>query len=712
VILLAFVLVVNGAVPGLLVPTLGQVVWLGGFAASFAEGGLFTIYAQHFGLPSPAPVLFGLSLAYPTSLFLRTGMGLVDAYASAYALYLFLAFGGARVLAGRLGASPNLASIAATTWLTLPLVWIHAGYSALALGFALLPTYLLTVFWLFWARERRRRHFLALPVMTILSIFMDGYTFMMFAAGAGIVILVGIWPYPLKAWPRVTYAAVSFGLAYLLYKVYTVGAEMPRSPIDFFRGWGVDVLYLLVPTEGISFLADWLNLSVVRPSSEHFGDSSVWRTSWILPLLVGLVLLATRLGGKREWICGVAIFLVGFYLALGPTLKVDAERPEGASQNMPPEFGIVPTGTEILYANVPGLTQMRATYRWIGLAELGLWMLIVNGLSDPRVRKPLAISALCLITTFNIPNLRRQWNFHSAHRSQWQQMVQDFNTVRRRMRGDDVYVVLPYNNGMMNNYMAPYISSYTYNIGGDKNLYMSSKEWPASFQGLFTTVDTVESKMGHRLQQSIKESLERGYAEVVLVPFIDTLLAPHSWKTMSPFADEYRSFVERFEEDNIFSVETGDLFGYVRLSSDISRRLADARNDGLTENCIYTRCIARLGFSTVYDSQVGKFEDGALSTTGHEGYLLFGPYEPLKAGTYELNILGIAPQAEETFVDIASGRGKVLHAKHDIASGSGPVLLQETVEIDEDVTDVEVRLYVTADTEMAIEAYELRRVGD
>src|SRR3546814_3171966 len=81
-IALACALLLYGAVPFLMLPTLGQAVWTMGFAESFANGHLLDFYAHDFGIPKPAAMAFGLAGAWPASLLVRIGWHAADAYRS------------------------------------------------------------------------------------------------------------------------------------------------------------------------------------------------------------------------------------------------------------------------------------------------------------------------------------------------------------------------------------------------------------------------------------------------------------------------------------------------------------------------------------------------------------------------------------------------------------------------------------------------------
>lgn len=149
VALLVGILAYQGAVPFVAVPTLGQALWLGGFAESLAREGLFSTHSIFIGYPSGAPLAFGLAGAWPMALLIRTGMDMANAYSLVCALWLALAYWGAIGLARLYVRSISLAASAAALWLCLPIIWGHAGYSMLSMAMALLPSYFLVGYRLF-----------------------------------------------------------------------------------------------------------------------------------------------------------------------------------------------------------------------------------------------------------------------------------------------------------------------------------------------------------------------------------------------------------------------------------------------------------------------------------------------------------------------------------------------------------------------------------
>jgi len=223
---LAFVLIVQGAVPLLAVPTLGQAVWNGAFAQSFANQSIFDLYADNFGMPQPAAIAFGLATAWPAGLLIRLGLHPADAYSAMAALWFTLAFFSARHLARGFGAAPIAATLLAVLWLSLPVIWGHADFSMLSCGLALLPFYLLTARRL---SPEKSSSIIFYGAAAVLAVFMDGYSFMMFAL-AGAVLLV-------RRPVLLVIHGVVFAPATLLYTRYAgFGVERPRRSISSAAG--------------------------------------------------------------------------------------------------------------------------------------------------------------------------------------------------------------------------------------------------------------------------------------------------------------------------------------------------------------------------------------------------------------------------------------------------------------------------------------------
>jgi len=91
---------------------------------------------------------------------------------------------------------------------------------------------------------------------------------------------------------------------------------------------------------------------------------------------------------------------------------------------------------------------------------------------------------------------------------------------------------------------------------------------------------------------------------------------------------------------------------------------------------------------------------------------LFGPYAPLRAGTYNLLIVGKVdslPDGGKVQLDVASAKGKVVHGGQEVSeTGALPSF---DVVVAKDAADVEVRVRVPQHAKVSVEAYQLVKKG-
>lgn len=540
---IAFMLLLHGAVPFLMMPTVGQAVWSMGFAQSFANGPWYTIHAHDFGLPAPAAIAFGLAGAWPASLLIRFGLAPADAYAAMVALWLIVAFGAAFAIARMFGADRSASLVGALAWISMPVIWGHAGYSMLSLGIALLALYFLAALKLFLAAPGAHgiaRSTIALYMLaTVIAVFMDGYTFTMFATGASILLMFSILARPALHATLLRVAlpvhAASFALAYALYGGYIGRSNFDAQPLASFRGWGLDLAFAAIPSRGTFWLADLFDLSVQRSAATYFGDESVWVTTFSLPLIVA-GLAAWRLARKRTGVAtdgatGIAtgallVAAFAFYMALGPSLKIDATKPAALHDAaMPAALAIMPTGNAWISEHLPGFNIMRASYRWIALAVFALWllaMLAVAGAENHRERR-LWLAIVLGVTLLNLPNMARKWQNGKDARAMFQQIETELvPALRQRIAARDTVVFLPWGNDFMANYLASRAPFRTFNIGGDKNLVVAQARWPAAMIAAAGELDAARPAVAIGL-------LASATADVLVVPYFHMLWAAHLW---------------------------------------------------------------------------------------------------------------------------------------------------------------------------------------
>lgn len=527
---------VNGALPGLMTPTLGQAVWTTGFAQSFANSSIATLHVHDFGLPQPAAIAFGLAGAWPTGLLLKLGLAPADAYSAMVALWLILAFLCARRLALTFGANYQTALLGALLWSSMPIIWAHAGYSMLSIGIALLPFYFLSLLRLM---ERAQERFVSCAIeyslAAVIAVFMDGYTFMMFAVGSSLLLgffwLTSPHQRRLFALRVIPVHLLSFALAYLLYTRYVGVSEFSPSPMSFFRGWGLDLSFVAAPSSEILWIADRLGLSVERTSNVFYGDASTWETTFALPLLLACVLAWWFAKYRSRLALGALLMAVlAFYLALGPSLKILSTKPPEAATNvqlqqdplMPAERALMPTGSAWISEHVPGFNAMRAAYRWSALAVFASWLMLMSLLSTLNRQRRWLVLLVGLI----LLNLPHPW-IHSLqamdNRLQFAQIENQLvSPLKSSLTPGERLAIVPWNNDFLANYLAPRVGFKTFNIGGDKGLAEAQRAWPAALlaAGPDLSVAALESAVS---------LLTEGQADTLLIPYINMLWSAHYW---------------------------------------------------------------------------------------------------------------------------------------------------------------------------------------
>ncbi|MBV7581666.1 hypothetical protein KW851_02480 [Pseudomonas sp. PDM33] len=526
----------NNAVPGVLTPTLGQAVWAAGFAQSLANHGLFSLHAQDIGLPASAALAFGLSGAWPMSVLIRLGVPGADAYSATIAMWLLIALFSARRIALRLGSGEGAALLGAVIWASQPMIWAHADYSMLSLGMALLPFYFLMVLRLLDPAVARWKAALSYLAAAIIAVFMDGYTFIMFATGASVTIAYRLL---LRLEPRTTLLRIavpvhfgSFALAYWLYTRYVGTTQFAHVPLDFFRGWGLDLSFLVVPSKGILWLPDFLGLSEHRTTNLFYGDNSTWDTTFALPLLLAVGGIGLVVRRRRLLVWGlIAGAVLSFYLALGPSLKVHSIKPQGVhNQNavtlepmMPAGQALAPTGSAWVSENLPGFNAMRAPYRWAALGLFVTWCLFM--LQLPWLRGQLfGCGILVLLLLFNLPHPLAHLRVGAQARAMFFQMDREFAIpLGQALHSNEVVAFVPWGNDFLANYLAPRAKVRTFNVGGDKNVERAQLGWPAEFlaagPGWVPGIAT----------DPLALMLLKKQADVLVFPYVDLLWAANAW---------------------------------------------------------------------------------------------------------------------------------------------------------------------------------------
>ncbi|ADU64985.1 hypothetical protein Selin_0228 [Desulfurispirillum indicum S5] len=571
------VLVIQGAVPFLAIPTLGQAVWTVGFGQSFLNQSLMAIHATNMGAPEPAAIAFGLAGAYTTTLLLALGLEAPNAYATMAALWFTIAYYGAWRLSRYLGLSPNLAILSALTWMSLPIIWNHASYSMLSMGIALLPTYIWSTLNLAWHSRQsspRRKPAIALYLaLCLISIFMDGYTFMMFATATAAIYLATYWQNPSQRRQILFQLApvifLGLSLAYTLFALYIGQSTYERAPISFFRGWGLDLSFIAVPTQGVHWFWDALGLSIPRSAETYFGDASVWVTTFALPLVLtsAIALYPTLKHTRKIVTILVLLAAIGYYMSLGPSLKINSTKPHPTPDGgMQASHAIAPTANAVISRYLPGFNNMRASYRWSALGMLGSWAIVNLALARtpmPRAKRiTLATLTFTLLITSNLPHLQRKWQSNHKNYQAFQQIQQTILVdLKLDTRPGEYVAFLPYRNDFLVNYLASAARIRAYNIGGDKNLAQARANWPMTLrQYPMAVIDE------HFVSRTIT-LLTETTADTVVLPHIDMLWAAHYWPYPTEHRDAIEQILPQFASYPGIHIQTREYYTALRLQT-------------------------------------------------------------------------------------------------------------------------------------------------
>jgi len=714
---LLFSLLVQAAIPFLTAPTLGQAIWTVGFSQSFANDSIFSIYARNFGAPEPAAIAFGLSGAWPASIFIRLGMSAIDAYTLMAALWLTVAFFSAYKIGRYLNVSPFLAILGALTWMTMPIIWAHSDYSMVSLGISLLSFYFLATLHLFPRNINVERGLFSVIkkitcyfIVCVVAVFMDGYSFMMFAVGSVLLLVASF--YRANKEGKIFLIRFSFPvhfvgilLAYLLYAFFIGKTQFEPSSIDAFRGWGLDVIFMLIPGRGGHWIMDLIGLSADRVEKDFWGDSSVWRTTFCAPLILVAIFSVWKLRCEKKIFLGFALVAVfGTYMALGPSLKFNSKKPEeyAMTRLMPADQGIIPTGTSILSTNVPGFTGMRASYRWLALGVFGAWALSLLLLTaKQRTHKIYGGALLAVVTMLNLPNVPGKLMGGINYRNSFFALEHDvIDNMREVVSPGDKLAFLPWRNDFLVNYAASKLNAIAYNIGGDKNFEEARRHWPDTMRQF--RMGAVDSGFLDR----IILLLGKKEADMVILPYIDTLSAAHRWPDKPLLKEIMAPVVHKLNGLDMVDIVEQKYFAYVRLSD-------QWRDRGVLEElCLMPDCLMQNGFSRPFNSKVGVLNGYWLESAGKRGLLHFGPYKSMKSGNYQLVVYGTAKTTGSAWADVASDLGREIHGRFKLAEkdrNSDRILVDAEVTLEHDARGLEVRLYVESEDEVSLHGYLLKR---
>ncbi len=126
-----------------------------------------------------------------------------------------------------------------------------------------------------------------------------------------------------------------------------------------------------------------------------------------------------------------------------------------------------------------------------------------------------------------------------------------------------------------------------------------------------------------------------------------------------------------------------------------------------------------LGSDTALYTEVGLRKGQALISTGHAGYLVYGPYIALKQGTYRVKVYGSADITDITdaIADVCMETGQRILTEQSLQATADErddllVSMSFTIEAEANSHDIEIRVRVGSNNNVRIDMIELYRVFD
>lgn len=103
-------------------------------------------------------------------------------------------------------------------------------------------------------------------------------------------------------------------------------------------------------------------------------------------------------------------------------------------------------------------------------------------------------------------------------------------------------------------------------------------------------------------------------------------------------------------------------------------------------------------------TQVGRFDGGAIRTTGTPGYLVFGPGLPFEAGRYTISLDADIAAAGKSYIDVIDGTTEIKTIAHFDLDGSTTTF---EFDLSEPAKSLQVRIFVDGGATMGVRGYTL-----
>lgn len=559
-VVLAFVLVLLacGVAPGVL-PNPIDIYSGGGIATCVARDFPRHLFScPDMGYPTQYQATTGQPVYWLTGFVKWIGLDLVNSVRTVWLVAVALSFWAARRCLARVTAVAWLAWAGVLSFMLAPIVLGQGGYGAQQIGFLLVPAYLLLDIRLAEGLARKlggRRVVLrwaAVGVCRTVGLMIDPYSFVI--ASVGVVAIWLCW-----AWHRwrnrqirlaligAALVGVTYPIAYFLYAQSAQTGGFVVEHLDYFRASGIDLYVFLVPSDTVW----WASLTGIHhhlgPLQGYNDGHNIYDIYLGVPLL-GVALLGVIVGFRKRAAVGTTavaagVALVCVLLSFGPSLKIEDFRTITNSTvltyTMPASAATLPTPWSWAYLHVPGISNMRAVWRWDLGSRLALVTLAVLGLSFwvGRCRSwrsrwvPAAVAVLIVIDSMgDIPaQLNRGHNYLVQEEAVASLVTTPLVPLVRPGERAILYGpggVSPGANDYLANFICATVDIRCYNAGGDKALNNILTVMPA----LAISVVVNHVRLGDGgVEKALRKMLTAGALDVVVLVNFDLAAQASVW---------------------------------------------------------------------------------------------------------------------------------------------------------------------------------------
>lgn len=553
----------------------------------YSGSGVATCVAHNFpdnlfscpsiGYPTSYRAPFGQPVLWVSGFLQWLGVDPVNGTRLTWMLCLLVGFWGGRRLFARVTSVGWLAWAGVLAYLLAPIASNQGGYGALQLGFVLVPAYLLVDVRLAEALTARARRaasgvtgsgsflarnrslvlrWVALLAVRTVGLMMDPYSF--FIATTGVLALWLV--YALRNFrlrqilPVVIAAAAvlsSFVFAYLVYSRSVDTSGFSTEPLDYFRGAGVDLYALVVPSN----LVWWAELTGFHHNIgplQAYNDGHNLNDVYLGVLLLGLAVMGLIVGGRRNAgsLVGAGVRVVAglagaaaFLLALGPSIRIEDFRIISPSAkvtySMPASAATIASPWSWVYQHIPGISDMRAVWRWELGARLGAVVLAILALGwwvgrtkSWRTRWIPAVLAVLIVveSVGNIPfTLQNQQNYLGDARAVETLVTDPLTSLVKPGERAILYGpadVSPGSNDYMANFLCAATALRCYNVGGDKALGIAVARMPKTAREVILS----HGKLGDQgVEQRMRALFAADQLDVVVLINFDLSAQAGNW---------------------------------------------------------------------------------------------------------------------------------------------------------------------------------------